>query len=122
MQEAGAKEKKPGWWILLSARGTLDTDKFFIICSNVLGGKGIQAPLLSILEQGTICLDFPSSREGYGGRPEEAPRALGIDKLFAVIGGSFGGMQFCNVRIYPEAIASHPIATSAIPRPADCLQ
>lgn len=88
---------RPGWWDNIVGPGRpLDTDRFFVICANVLGGCG-----------GTT---GPSSEDPATGRPYglrfplvqvrdlvEVHRALlaelGIDHLLAAVGGSLGGMQ-----------------------------
>jgi homoserine O-acetyltransferase len=88
---------KPGWWSLMVGPGkVVDTDRFFVISTNVLGGcMGTTGP--SVLD--------PASGKPYGlGFPvitiSDMVRAqamlidhLGIDLLFSVIGGSMGGMQ-----------------------------
>ena len=90
-------EVKPGWWDNIVGPGRpLDTDRFFVICANVLGGcRGTTGP----------SSDDPATGRPYGLRFPlvqvrdlvEVHRALlaelGIDHLLAAIGGSLGGMQ-----------------------------
>jgi homoserine O-acetyltransferase len=115
---------KPGWWETIVGPGRpVDTDRFFVICPNVLGGcMGSTGPL--------------SDRELPDGTPSDEPwgtdfppvtirdmvRAqkrliehLGIERLFAVMGGSMGGMQVLQwAALYPDAVfAALPIATAS---------
>jgi homoserine O-acetyltransferase len=107
-----------GWWsnLIGPSRG-IDTDKYFVICSNVLGGcKGSTGP--SSINPGTgkpYGVDFPIFTIAD---IVNAQRCLidhlGIDKLLAVIGGSMGGMQVLQwMAAYPKRIRSAiPIATT----------
>ncbi len=110
---------KPGWWEVLIGPGRIiDTDRFFVICSNVLGG----------------CLGStgPASFDPATGKPyalrlpvitvRDMVRAqlmlvehFGIDRLFCVLGGSMGGMQVLEwAASYPERVfAALPIASGA---------
>jgi len=88
---------KPGWWHKIVGKGKIiDTDKYFVICSNVIGGcMGSFGPK-------TI---NPKTKKPYGqnfpfitiGDMVDAQKMLldelGITKLKSVIGGSMGGMQ-----------------------------
>lgn len=106
-----ADDKKTGWWDGLIGPGrALDTNKYFVICANVLGGC-----------QGTT---GPSSTNAATGRPYglafpfitvgdmvavhlELARSFGIEKLLSVIGGSLGGMQVLKwAARYPETLHS----------------
>jgi len=119
---------KDGWWDLVVGPGlALDTERFFVICTNVLGGcMGSTGP--------------PSPRDDTGEDPAPPDSAqpwgidfppitirdmvraqkrliddLGITRLFAVLGGSMGGMQVLEwAATYPESVfAAVPIATAA---------
>jgi len=110
---------KPGWWSYAVGPGkALDTDRFFVICANVVGGcMGTTGP-------GEI---DPATGEPYGlGFPIVTIRdmvraqtmlidALGIDQLLCVLGGSMGGMQVLQwAASYPERVYSAmPLATAA---------
>lgn len=87
---------KPGWWQdVVGAGKTVDTDKYFVICSNVLGGcMGTYGPKSPNPETGKpFGLDFPLVTVGDMVRAQRLlVDYLGIEKLFAVIGGSMGGM------------------------------
>ena len=95
----------------------LDTDKYFIICSNVIGGcKGSTGP--SSIHPGTdkpYALTFPVVTIADMVKVQKhLVNHLGIKKLLSVIGGSMGGMQVLQwVASYPESILSAiPIATT----------
>jgi homoserine O-acetyltransferase len=110
---------KPGWWSMLVGPGRpVDTNLYYVICANVLGGClgttgpastnpatgkrwGLDLPLVTIKDMvhaQAVLLDH-----------------LGIETLFAVIGGSMGGMQVLQwASSYPERVfAALPIATAA---------
>jgi homoserine O-acetyltransferase/O-succinyltransferase len=104
-------ETKPGWWDMMVGPGrAFDTDRYFMICSNVIGGcKGSSGP-------GSI---DPATGREYGLRfpvvtVPDMVRAqkmlldhLGIERLLSVAGGSMGGMQALQwVTAYPDQVAS----------------
>lgn len=88
---------KGGWWELMIGPGkVIDTDRFFVICTNVLGGcMGTTGP--SSIDPKTdepYGLDFPVITIGDMVRAQAMLiDHLGIEKLFCVIGGSMGAMQ-----------------------------
>jgi len=110
---------KPGWWIDLVGPGKiLDTDRYFLICSNVLGGcMGSTGPMDINPETGQPwCLNFPVITIADMVRAQvRLVDHFGIDKLFSVIGGSMGGMQALEwASRYPDRVFSAvPIATAA---------
>jgi homoserine O-acetyltransferase len=102
---------KPGWWSNVVGPGLpLDTDRYFVIASNVVGGcSGSTGP---------ASID-PATGEPYGLKFPVVTLAdmvraqamlldaLGIEKLFAVVGGSMGGMQALQwAADYPERLFS----------------
>ena len=110
---------KEGWWDLMVGPGkTIDTERYFVICPNILGGCmgtfgpkeinsvsgkpwGLNFPVITICDMvrcQVLLLDH-----------------LGIDKLFAVTGGSMGGMQVLEwASKYPKRLfAAIPIAAAA---------
>ena len=88
---------KPGWWTQVVGPGRpLDPAKHFIICSNVIGGcMGSSGPSSIDPETGKVYgLSFPVITVPDMVRAQTMLiDALGIDTLFAVVGGSMGGMQ-----------------------------
>jgi len=113
-------DRKPGWWNNMIGPGKpVDTSRFFVICSNCLGGcQGSTGP--SSLNPATgrpYHLDFPllSVRDMVRAQHRLITRELGIDCLFAVIGGSMGGMQVLQWAIeYPQQVRKIlPMATTA---------
>lgn len=109
---------KPGWWETMVGPGRpIDTNRFFVICSNVLGGcMGTTGPAST----------NPATGQAYGlDMPvvtiKDMVRAqamlidyLGIEQLFCVVGGSMGGMQVLQwAASYPERVfAAIPIAAA----------
>lgn len=110
---------KPGWWDNMVGPGKpIDTDRFFVICSNVLGGcMGSTGPAsIDPKTNAPYGLNFPLIT--LGDMVEAQARLidyLGIDQLFAVIGGSMGGMQVLEwaSRFKDRVFAAVPIATAA---------
>lgn len=88
---------KPGWWAQMVGPGKpIDTDRFFVICSNVLGGcLGTTGPANTDPASGRpYGLDMPLVTISDMVRAQRAlVEGLGIETLFSVIGGSMGGMQ-----------------------------
>lgn len=114
----GKDDPKPGWWDIMVGPGKgIDTNKYFVICSNILGScMGSTGP----------CTINPATVEPYGlsfplvtiGDMVRAQKALidhlGIKKLLSVIGGSIGGMQVLEWCVrYPEmTVSAIPLATT----------
>ena len=111
-------DPKPGWWDIMVGPGKgIDTDKYFIICSNILG---------SCIGSTGPCTYNPKTVEPYGldfpvvtiGDMVKCQKALldhlGIKKILSVIGGSIGGMQVLEWCVsYPEMVVSAiPLATT----------
>jgi homoserine O-acetyltransferase len=100
---------KPGWWSEMVGPGLpLDTDRYFVLCVNVLGGcMGSTGPKSVNPASGEPwALDFPVITVADMVRAQKLLiDHLGIDKLFCVIGGSMGGMQVLEwAARYPEQV------------------
>jgi len=112
------KEAKPGWWDSMIGPGKgLDTNKYFVICANILGGcMGTTGPSSINPETGApYGLDFPMMTIGDIIESQKALlEYLGISSLHTVVGGSVGGMQVLEWCVrYPEMVRSAiPIATT----------
>ena len=110
---------RPGWWETMVGPGRpFDTDRFFVISSNVLGGcMGTTGPASINPDTGApYGLDFPIVTIADMVRAQGLLiDHLGIDELFCVAGGSMGGMQVLEwAARYPARVfAALPIATSA---------
>ena len=109
----------PGWWEIVVGPGkAIDTDKYFAIASNVLGGcRGTTGPNSVDPATGRIYgADFPTvTVEDMVDLQRRLLDHLGIEKLLAVTGGSMGGQQALLWPIrYPDRVrGSIPLATSS---------
>ena len=109
--------KTSGWWDLYVGPGRpFDTDRFFVICSNNLGGcDGTTGPSSIHPETGRpYGLTFPMITIGDMARLQKAlVDHLGIRRLLAVAGGSMGGMIALQWALdYPEQLAAAIIIAS----------
>lgn len=110
---------KPGWWDIMVGPGkVIDTDRYFVICPNVLGScMGTTGPKEINPETGKAWgLDFPVITIADMVRTQAALLdKLGINDIFCVLGGSMGGMQVLQwAASYPERVFSGvPLATAA---------
>lgn len=114
---SGPGQRTDGWWKDLIGPGLgLDTDRYFIVCANVIGGcQGSTGPASA----------HPDDGEPYGARfPVVSMRDivrtqslladhLGVDRWLSVVGGSMGGMQALEWGVmYPDRLASMVIIAS----------
>jgi homoserine O-acetyltransferase len=110
---------KPGWWETMVGPGkSIDTDRFFVICANVIGGcMGSSGPAETDPATGQpYGLSFPLVTVHDMVRAQAMLLdALGIEKILCVTGGSMGGMQALQwAASYPERVVSAvPIACAA---------
>ena len=110
-------DKKPGWWDTMIGPGkAIDTNKYYVICSNTIGGcRGTTGP--SSIDPATnkpYGIEFPIIT--IADMVEVQKRLLdklGIDKMLAVVGGSMGGMQALQWSIaYPDMVNAAVVAAS----------
>ncbi len=107
----GQKDSRPGWWDFMVGPGrAIDTDRYFVVCSNVLGScAGTTGPSsLNPATQRPYGSDFPmitiTDMVRAQGRLMDH---LGIDRLLSVVGGSVGGMQVLEwCARYPDRMVS----------------
>ncbi len=116
------EESKPGWWDAIVGSGRLlDTDRYFVICSNVIGScYGSTGPASVNPKTGKrYNLTFPVITVRDMVRAQALLLdSLGITRLLSVMGGSMGGMQALEwATQYPERVAS-VIALATTPRPS----
>ncbi len=110
---------KAGWWETIIGPGKpVDTNRYFVICSNIIGGcMGSTGPTSINPASGKpYGIDFPVITIGdMVNAQAQLIDSLGIDDLFCVIGGSMGGMQVLEwASMYKERVFSAmPIATAA---------
>lgn len=112
-------DEKPGWWDTMVGPGkTFDTNKYFIVCSNVIGGcSGSTGPGSMNPATGTrYGMDFPFvTIADMVHAQKKLMDHLGIRKWLCVAGGSMGGMQVLRwALLYPDCMESIiPIATTS---------
>ncbi len=110
---------KAGWWANMVGPGkVIDTDRFYVLCLNVLGScLGSTGPLtIDPKTNKPMGINFPVITIGDMVRVQAAfLDQIGIDQLFCVVGGSMGGMQVLDwTARFPERVYSAiPIATAA---------
>jgi homoserine O-acetyltransferase len=114
-----ANDKRPGWWDMMIGPGKgLDTDKYFVISSNVIGGcSGSTGPASENPATGRpYGTDFPIiTIADMVNAQAMLLDHLGIEKLLAAVGGSMGGMQVLEWAVsHPERVhLCVPLATAA---------
>lgn len=110
-------DRRPGWWDTMVGPGrAFDTDRYFVICTNVLGGcQGTTGP--GSIDPATgrpYGLSFPVvTIEDMVNVQYRLVRHLGIERLLAVAGGSMGGMQALQWAVsHPDAVAGAIVLAS----------
>ena len=112
------EDARPGWWEIMVGPGkAIDTERYFVICANVLGGcMGSTGPSSTNPVTGKpYGVSFPLVTIGDMVSAQKALiDHLGISRLLAVVGGSVGGMQVLAwCARYPEMLrAAIPLATT----------
>ena len=114
-----ANDRRPGWWDMMIGPGKgLDTDKYFVISSNVIGGcSGSTGPASEDPTTGRpYGTDFPMiTIADMVNAQAMLLDHLGIEKLLAAVGGSMGGMQVLEWAVsHPQRVhLCVPLATAA---------
>ena len=111
-------EKRTGWWdSLISPGKAIDTDKFYVVCPNNIGGcHGSLGPSSKNSKTGEYFgPDFPIITVKDWVRSQALlSNSLGIKKWHAVVGGSLGGMQALEwSRLFPDRIKKAGIIAAA---------
>lgn len=112
-------DRKPGWWDnMIGPDKAFDTDRYFVICANCIGGcQGSTGPSSINPETGSpYGLEFPMVTIGDMVNAQKALiDHLGIEQLACVVGGSMGGMQVLQwATTYPDKMRLFiPIASTA---------
>jgi len=104
-------DRRTGWWDCAVGPGkAFDTNKYWVICSNIIGGcKGSTGPgSTNPKTHKPYCLDFPLITVGdIVDAQKKLIDHLRIKKLYSMAGGSFGGFQVLEWTLrYPEAVRS----------------
>lgn len=110
-------DKKSGWWDIMIGPGKpFDTDKYFVICSNVLGGcDGSTGPSSVNPDTGKpYGMNFPIiTIADMVNAQKRLLDHLGISSLYSIAGGSMGGMQVLKwAQLYPEIVKSAIVIAS----------
>ena len=108
---------KPGWWQRMVGPGKpIDTDRFYVICANVLGScMGSTGPASTAADGAPFAMRFPviTIRDMVAAQVALLD-ALGIARLHAVVGGSMGGMQALSLAAnFPARAAAVLVIASA---------
>jgi homoserine O-acetyltransferase len=111
-------DEKPGWWDIVIGPGkAIDTDKYFVVCSNIIGGcMGSTGPSSTIPgKTKPYNMDFPViTVSDMVICQKKLIDHLNIKQLLSAIGGSLGGMQVIEWSVkYPDMVKSViPLATT----------
>jgi homoserine O-acetyltransferase len=119
-------DHRPGWWDMLIGPGkALDTTKYFVICSNVIGGcSGSTGPSSLDPATGTpFGMRFPMiTISDMVNAQVLLLDHLGIERLLAGVGGSMGGMQILEWAVaHPERLSTAVILASAARQPTQAI-
>lgn len=112
-----ANDSKPGWWDNYIGPGKpIDTNHFFVVCVNNLGGcHGSTGPISTNPETGELYgPDFPPVRvRDWVATQHDIMQLLGITQWAAIIGGSLGGMQVMRWALEYPAKVRHSIVMAS---------
>lgn len=113
-------DKHVGWWDVLIGKGkAIDTDKFFVVCSNILGGcKGTTGPASINPNTGKpYGSKFPKISIGDMVKAQKVlADYLGIQHIYAVVGGSMGGFQAMKWGLYYPDFIDRLVIIASSPR------
>lgn len=104
-------DNRPGWWDTMIGPGKpIDTDRWFVVCSNLLGGcRGTTGPSSINPDTGRVWgLDFPLlDVADFVSVHRRLASHLGVRHWHAVVGGSMGGMQALEWSLlYPQDVTN----------------
>lgn len=113
-------DEKPGWWDNYIGPGKpIDTDRFFVICSNNIGScRGSTGPTTENPETGRVYgSDFPIvTCRDWVNTQNELRKHIGVKQWAAIVGGSMGGMQVMQWAIdFPDKLR-HGVVIAAAPK------
>ncbi len=115
---SSAQDPSPGWWeYMVGPDKPVDTKRFFVVCVNSLGSCfGSSGPASTNPATGKrYRLDFPElTIEDIATAGHELQRALGIERLRAIVGPSLGGMTAAAYAVmFPQAVENLVLISAA---------
>ena len=116
-----SETRRKGWWShYVGPNRPIDTNKYCVICQNVLGGcSGTTGPSTPRIDTSIPGASFPIITIGDMVKVQnELLKSLGINKLHSIVGGSMGGMQVLEwLRLFPEWSNKYLVIASSYRQP-----